>query len=249
MEREIIGELNTIIRYPVKSFYGEAISKSRIESYGLYGDRSHVFIDETKAKKYLMATHFPELMGYKAKFEGEERADQYPNVKITSPNGKVYDWEDHEFVREIQTIAGNHIYPKKYAPSYVPIGAIEEEPILIVTDSSIKKMESIWGNKIDYRRFRPNLVISLKEDISFSEDNWFGKRMIIGNIELEIKRHCERCMIINIDPSNLKKDSSLLKTVVRERNNYFGVYATVIKTGEISTGEKVYLENRSDSNE
>lgn len=49
-------------------------------------------------------------------------------------------------------------------------------------------------------------------------------------------------MIINLDPSNLEKEHSLLNTVVRERDNYFGVYATVNKTGEIANGEKVYFE-------
>ncbi|QKG84471.1 hypothetical protein GXN76_08280 [Kroppenstedtia pulmonis] len=97
--------------------------KSKIESYGLYGDRSHVFIDETKAKKYLMATHFPELLGYQAEFVGHEGYDEYPKVKITTPSGQVYLWDDDAFIKEIKKIAGEHIYSLRYSPKYVPLGA------------------------------------------------------------------------------------------------------------------------------
>jgi len=248
VDRQIIGKIKDIIRYPVKSFHGEKLLKSKVESYGLYGDRSHVFIDETKTKKYLMATHFPELLGYQAEFAGHEGYDEYPKVKITTPSGKVYLWDDGAFIKEIKKIAGEHIYPLRYSPKYVPQGAIEEEHILIVTDSSLNKLENMWGKHMNYLRFRPNFIISMTEDIPFAEDSWFGKRMVIGNVELELKRHCERCMIINIDPNNLEKDYSLLKTVVRKRNNYFGVYATVISTGQISIGDTVYLDDKEEKN-
>lgn len=78
----------------------------------------------------------------------------------------------------------------------------------------------------------------------FLEEKWFGKRLQIGDrVELEIKRHCERCMIITVDPTDSKRDPSLLKTVVKERKNHFGVYASVIRTGEISLGDQVFLKD------
>ncbi|HEK9104135.1 TPA: MOSC domain-containing protein, partial [Bacillus pseudomycoides] len=60
-------------------------------------------------------------------------------------------------------------------------------------------------------------------------------------VEIQLKRHCERCMIITVDPDNTERDSTLLKTVVKERNNHFGVYASVVKTGEIHVGDEVLL--------
>jgi hypothetical protein len=67
---------------------------------------------------------------------------------------------------------------------------------------------------------------------------------LIGkDVELEIKRHCERCMIITVNPSDSQRDPTLLKTVVKERNNHFGVYASVIRTGEISLGDQVFLKD------
>lgn len=66
--------------------------------------------------------------------------------------------------------------------------------------------------------------------------------MKIGReVEIQLKRHCERCMIITVDPDNAESDSTLLKTVVKERNNHFGVYASVVKTGEIHVDDEVLL--------
>lgn len=74
----------------------------------------------------------------------------------------------------------------------------------------------MWGQDVDHRRFRPNLIFSLYENIPFVEDTWFGKCIRIGEAELEIVRHCERCMIITIDPNTLTFEKTLLKTVVQK---------------------------------
>ncbi|KPU52522.1 MOSC domain protein [Bacillus wiedmannii] len=169
--------------------------------------------------------------------------EKYPKVEITTPEGKVIDWGDEEFTKEIEYKSERKISPITYTPSHVPLGAIEEENIQLVTDASLDKLTAIWGNaEVNHRRFRPNLLITLREKISFIEEKWFGKRMKIGReVEIQLKRHCERCMIITVDPDNKERDSTLLKTVVKERNNHFGVYASVVKTGEIHVGDEVLL--------
>ncbi|PHE54593.1 MOSC domain-containing protein, partial [Bacillus toyonensis] len=64
----------------------------------------------------------------------------------------------------------------------------------------------------------------------------------IGEVELEIVRHCERCMIITIDPNTLTLETTLLKTIVQKRNNHFGVYASVIKPGKVNIGDSIVLK-------
>ena len=132
-----------------------------------------------------------------------------------------------------------------YPPSHVPIGPIAVEQILLVTDASINKLKEIRGNEeIDHRRFRPNLIISLEEEEPFVEEKWIGKRLKIGEeVEIEINLHCPRCMIITVDPDSAELDPSIQKTVVKERNNNFGVYASVKKTGQIHVGDAILLLN------
>jgi uncharacterized protein YcbX len=240
----LIGHIKEIIRHPVKSFYGESVQETKIMEYGLYGDRSHAFLDETRKGKFLTITQFPEMARYKARFVGEELEDQYPKVEIITPEGKIVEWGDEELTQEIETQSGRKVSLITYPPTHVPLGAIEEEHIQLVTDASVKRLEEMWGKSaIDYRRFRPNILIDLEEKIPFIEDTWFGKRMRIGKeVEIELIRHCERCMIITVHPENAERDRSLLKTVAKQRDNHFGVYASVIKTGRIHVGDEIVLQ-------
>ena len=101
----------------------------------------------------------------------------------------------------------------------------------------------VWGkDEADLRRFRPNLFISLKDKEPFVEEGWIGRRIKIGTeVELEFVGHCVRCMIITVNPDNAKLNSSLHKTLIKENNNHFGIYASVIKTGNIQVGDEVHL--------
>ena len=239
----LIGHIQEIVRHPVKSFHGERVQKTNVMEYGLYGDRSHAFLDESRPGKFLSITQFQEMTRYEARFVGEERIDAYPQVEIVNPDGKAFNWGDEELIEEIEHKSGRPVSPIMYSPLHVPLGAIEEEHIQLVTDASVSQLKELWGkDEVDYRRFRPNLLIAVKDHTPFMEDNWFGKRMKIGKeVEIELKRHCERCMIITVNPETAERDPSLLKTVVKERNNHFGVYASVIQTGEIRVGDEVII--------
>lgn len=47
--------------------------------------------------------------------------------------------------------------------------------------------------------------------------------------------------MITMDPDSLQKDPVLLKKLHKEFDLHFGVYASVIKTGQIRIGDKVEL--------
>ena len=239
----LVGYLQEVVRHPVKSFRGESVSETNVMSYGLYGDRSHAWIDEGRGDKFLTITQFKEMACYQASFVGEEEIEEYPKLEIVTPEGRKWAWEDSELTQELEQKSGRKVRLVVYPPNEVPLGAIEEEHLLLVTDASLDELQEQWGKEgLDHRRFRPNLFISLTDKVPFIEESWFGKRVKIGaEVEIEIKRHCERCMIITVDPENAERDPSLLKTVAKERDNHFGVYASVIKTGKIRVGDEIHL--------
>jgi uncharacterized protein YcbX len=51
----------------------------------------------------------------------------------------------------------------------------------------------------------------------------------------------ERCVMINLDPDTAKKDSVIMKAVVRMNKNNAGAYGTVARTGQLSVGQSVSL--------
>ncbi|SEM50310.1 hypothetical protein SAMN05192533_103165 [Mesobacillus persicus] len=238
----LIGHIKEIVRHPVKSLRGEVVNTSKIMNYGLYGDRSHAFFDDTKGD-FLTITQFQEMVRYQARFVGEESLDNYPKVEVITPEGKVFDWDDHELIEELETKSKRKISTKKYTPSHVPIGPIAVEHILLTTDASLEHLEELSGKKeVDIRRFRPNLFISLIDKVPFQEEEWIGRRIKIGSeVEIELVGYCPRCMIITVDPDDAQRNPSLLKTLVKERKSNFGVYASVIKTGDICVDDEVIL--------
>ncbi len=91
-------------------------------------------------------------------------------------------------------------------------------------------------------RFRPNLIIDLDDHTPFQEEVWIGKEVRIGDAVLSIKKGCQRCAYVNIDPSTQQIDHSVLKTVVKENKMIFGVYPTVVKNGQIQKNDIVRLQ-------
>lgn len=237
-----IGYIKEIVRHPIKSLGGESVPQTKVMKYGIYGDRGHAYFDET-IQDFLTITNFPEMVRYKAKYVGEESMDDYPQVQVLSPEGKIYDWQDEEFRNLLEQKSKRKITTREFPPAHIPIGPIAVEPILLATDASLERLEELWGKEeVDARRFRPNIMISLEEKVPFIEEQWLGRRIKIGpEVELKFVGHCKRCMIITVHPENAKRDASLHKTLIKENNNHFGIYASVIKTGDIQVGDDIYF--------
>lgn len=233
-----VGKISAITRYPVKSFAGESLEDCKVETYGIVGDRSYSFYDETKHgwNKFVTARTIPEMLSYQAKFVQNQ-------VEITSSDGRIFSW-DEELLREIQSylprkiVMSNHNDPH---PENHKLLSVDAASILLITDLTLRKLEKMLGKKLDPRRFRANLLVEL-DDHTLSETDWMGKRITIGTSELVIDSFCERCTMTTIDPDTLDRDPSILKKINEEMSLQFGVYASVLKTGKITNGDKVYVE-------
>lgn len=232
----LVGKINEITRYPVKSFAGENLVSCVIDKYGIYGDRFCAFYDETKEgwDSFFTARDIPEMLAFKAILEGDK-------ISVLSPDERTFGWNE-DLLEEIQKYSKRKISMMSYKapnPENPELMAVDLASILIITDGSIRKLEAIWGNKLDARRFRANLVVTLNENLN--EVDWIGKRLLVGDTEFQVDNSCERCSIITIDPNTLERDATLLKKVNEEMNLVFGVYASVTKTGQVHVGDRVYL--------
>ena len=97
-----VGEISEIKRFPVKSFAGEALQASHIVKSGLNGDRCFAFIDETKEgwDSFITAREIPNMLAYKAKIIGEDHEGELPELVVTSPDGRIFNWSE-ELLDEI----------------------------------------------------------------------------------------------------------------------------------------------------
>ncbi|WP_442600788.1 MOSC domain-containing protein [Paenibacillus sp. KN14-4R] len=249
MNDSSVGTIHQLTRYPVKSMAGQPIDQTYIAKYGLYGDRSHAFIDPTKEgwNRYITARKFPQMLGYQAKLHeastGNElhTTNEFPPVHITSPDGRELRW-DETLLQEMQMYSDRTLTMIHHQPDSQELLAVDSGGILIISDRSLRKLENLVGSDVDPRRFRANMLLTLY-DTAEDETNWIGKKLRIGECRLEVIEPCERCMLITIDPDTYERNVNILKKVNQEMNLQFGVYANVIEVGDVRIGDEVYLEN------
>ena len=85
----------------------------------------------------------------------------------------------------------------------MPLGAIEEEHLLFVSQRSLNQLANeLQIQSIHAERFRPNFIYTL-DRLEISEEELYGKVIQIGSeVQVEFVRECERCSIINVDPES-----------------------------------------------
>jgi uncharacterized protein len=232
-----VGQIREIYRYPVKSFAGESLEACLIERYGLYGDRFCAFVDEAREgwDSFITARDIPRMLAYRAQLTEE-------GICVTSPSGHIFRWNE-QLLEEMQSFSRKKMFMTSYRapnPENPDLMSVDAASIHIVTDSSLRRLEALWGRRLDHRRFRANLVVSI-DDGTMDESDWIGKELRLGGAVLQIQSFCERCSVITIHPDTLERDASLLKRVYEEMDVSFGLYAGVKQPGPIRVGQKVYL--------
>jgi len=239
-----VGRLAQLTRYPVKSMAGEELERADVAAYGLYGDRSHAFVDETKEgwDRYVTARQIAPLLRWRASLgEGGTGSGEYPTVHIVSPEGEAFGWDDG-LLRAVQRYTDRRLSLLRCRPDTGVRSAVDTGGILIVTDRSLSRLAALLGRHADSRRFRANFIVALDGEDVPGEAGWVGRRLRIGGAVLEVTEPCERCSVIAIDPDTLARDSGLLRTVNDEMNLHFGVYASTVSAGTVGLGDVVLLE-------
>ena len=90
-------------------------------------------------------------------------------------------------------------------------------------------------------RFRPNLVVDTGDVTGFAEFDWCGRTARIGTAAIDIVIPSVRCSMTTHATGDLPKDTSVLRTIVRESGQNCGVYCNVAAAGAIAVGDAVEL--------
>ena len=136
------------------------------------------------------------------------------------------------------------VFPPVIAEFESPLGTHYDcWPLMVMTTSALEAMKSALPNSvIDWRRFRPSIVIDGAEP-GHPEFGWKGKTARIGSAVVEFLDPCPRCVMptrrINDD---VPEDRSILRHIVRELDQNLGVYARVAHPGVISIGDDIHFQ-------
>lgn len=112
--------------------------------------------------------------------------------------------------------------------------------ISLINLSSHNELARAAGRPVSPLRWRGNLLIDGLEP--WEEFDWVGKVVQVGSARLAIRERTERCNATRGNPETGETD---LDTLALLNDNWshqdFGVYAEVVETGEVKTGDKLEL--------
>ncbi|WP_221567383.1 MOSC domain-containing protein [Alkalihalobacillus sp. TS-13] len=226
------GTVKELIRYPVKSMQGEFLSAIRVHDYGVEGDRIFAWEKNNKPGSHLTISDSPFLLEYDVKLEEE-------GTLVFIKEGERFEEGNLKVHKDLEDKAGMsislvHTDPEGPGPSYW------DSPLLLTYKESLKELKKLCNREeMDMLRFRPNLVMDLGEAKPFAEESWIGKDIKINDVILHVEKGCERCAYVNVDAKTQEVDTNVLKTVVKENKQIFGVYASVKKTGTINVDDRI----------
>ncbi len=114
-------------------------------------------------------------------------------------------------------------------------------PLMIMTTSALRSLrEALPGSVVDVRRFRPSVLVDTGDAPGHPEMGWVGRRLRIGSVEVEVRTPCPRCVMVTREiDAEVPEDRAILRHIVRDLDQNVGVYADVVRTGTIRTGDPV----------
>ncbi len=235
-----VGRIKAIFRYPVKSMAGEQLESAKLGWHGLEGDRRFALhrIGNQSGFPWLQAGRLPQLLQYQPVNKGD---GDLPTHVIT-PDGRELELHGAALQQELSEAFGSPVQMM-----LLNQGIFDEASVSVISAATIEAIGKEAGFELDVRRFRPNLLIETLDGKPFAEDAWVGKIIRFqpdaNAAGISVSMRDPRCAMINIDPVTGVIDPKVMKAAVRLNDNDAGLYASVVKAGSISVGDRIYLQS------
>jgi len=240
--------LAQIWRHPIKGIGFEAMGAATLSvGHPVPGDRGWAMLREgetatgdwQKCSSFLRGANGPALMAVGATLTADGRIDlrhpARPPLTIDP-------------ARDGAILAGwlGDLWPEGMPR---PAGLVQAPPegmsdvnypsVSVLSLASLKALaEALGQTTLDTRRFRGNLW--LDGLAPWEEFDWIGRRLAVGGAILEIVERNTRCLATHANPETGVRDLEVLHALKDGWGHRdFGVYARVVRGGEISTGDPV----------
>lgn len=245
-----IGTIKQIWRFAVKSMAGEQLDVCTVGMRGIPGDRGWVVRDET-ADKLATGSRFPLLMQCSARYREPPVNGFVPHVDMRLPDGVQIGSDLVDVNARLTELLGKPVSLCPLASDNSDQSAIQLNsargtyfdvaPVHVLTSASLAEMKRLApAGDWDVRRFRPNFFVETDAGLEGLIDaEWGGRKLRLGEVELLCELPCERCAMTIQAQRELPKDESIFRTIVKEANTNLGAYASVLKPGEVRTGDVV----------
>jgi uncharacterized protein YcbX len=227
-------------RYPVKSLQGERLAEAAIDALGIAGDRRWALFDRDTGLG-LTARRVPELLFGSARIRADGGVEVVlPDGTVTTDETVLSDWlgrrvelraadERSEVAPTYETPADEDVPdPTEWLQWEGAPGPFHDSPRIRLSLVSTGTLGT-W----DRRRFRANVVLDGE-----GEGELRGREADLGEVRLRFGLPIARCvMTTRPQPGGIARDTSVLKTIHRERDGLLAVRAAVLTAGTVRTGD------------
>ena len=233
-----IGHVSELWRYPVSSLGGERLDTALIGETGVEGDRLYgvaAVSDEVAAE--------PVRPGWGAIANVRARMGD-SGLEIAAPGGEWISAPGAEADVSLSGFFGFEAVLRPLSDGPVPVAGpalaprYRRAPVHLLTTASLARLKALHpAGEPNPRRFRPNILIDMPEvEGHFPETEWIGRRIAVGDLEMTVVEPCSRCGFIMLAQDELGHDPEILRSLVRNNGKNIGVYCSVDRPGEVSTG-------------
>jgi uncharacterized protein YcbX len=259
----IVGTVESLWRYPVKSMGGEMLTESFMGFSGFYGDRCYAFKNSGARKgfPYLNANVQQQMLLYRPKFRYPERAVKPPNLTEAvniAPGVNPANAEPNDLILDVVTPSGGTVAVDDPALIEMLCEGLRGEnhltlvrsdraltdcrPVSLISLQTVRQVEAELGLPVDKRRFRANVYLNLESGYGFAEDELVGRRLRIGShAVIMVLERDPRCKMISLDPDTGKHNPEVFRKVAQAHAAFAGVYCAVLVEGILTKSDSIEL--------
>jgi uncharacterized protein YcbX len=259
----VVGHVESLWRYPVKSMRGEALDEAFMGFSGVYGDRCFAFksLKSVKGFPYLTGREQEQMLRYRPQFRFAAKAAKPPNlaeamslapginpvdadpedmiVDVTTPSGEVLANDDPALIlmlgEEVAAHGGLTLMRSNRALT-------DCRPVSLISVQTVAQLGEEMGTALDGRRFRANVYVDFASEHGFGEDALVGRSLRIGQKAIvAILERDPRCKMISLDPDTGEHNPQVLRKVAKAHDGRAGVYCAVTVEGTLERGDSVEL--------
>jgi uncharacterized protein len=257
----IIGKVDSLWRYPVKSMRGEELDEAFASYSGIYGDRVFAFRSSASHRgfPYFTTREQRRLLQYRPRFRYPDKAARPINlVEAESKGANPLLADLAELVVDVETPDGQKLAIDEPALIDMLRADIDSKhtltlmqsqramtdcrPVSIFSLQSARQLAEETGVRVDKRRFRANIYVDLTSAEGFAENELVGRSVRIGpKAVIAILERDSRCVVITLDPDTGEQAPAILKKVAQAHDGMAGVYGAVLVEGMLHKGDPVEL--------
>ena len=257
----VVGTVESLWRYPVKSMRGEELDEIFAGYPGIYGDRVFAFTSSLSSKGFPFFTGRDQrqMIRYRPRFRNPDKATRPVDlaeaeklganplsadpaelmIDVETPDGKTFAIDDPALIDNLRAnVDESHQLRLRRSEKAMT----DCRPLSIFAVQSAKKLGEETGTNVDKRRFRANVYLDLTNADGFAENEFVGRSLRIGpKVVVSVLERDPRCMMITLDPDTAEKTPTILKQVAQAHEGMAGVYGAVLMEGMIRKGDSVEL--------